>query len=149
MQTQREFYRVEKYTPKEKIALPLQNAILRTVMLQPVPLMLFAAVYLVEKDELQSGNALWLIIAAQFVIAAVVWSILWVFFCLALWGVPVLWMSHPNMSLWICPCGKYQCLRFGCYAVVYGSLWECSSGTVCKCFRSSQFHGYCLGQYCR
>lgn len=101
----------------------LQNAILRTVMLQPVPLMLFAAVYLVEKDELQSGNALWLVIAAQFVIAAVVWSILWVFFCLVLWGVPVLWMSHPNMSLWKVPMLAVRVLCGGIWELVGMLLW--------------------------
>ena len=85
------------------ILLSVQNTLIRILFLQFVPFLLYGAYCLAKAGSTRPDHALWLFGAVQFIAAAVLCFLLWVYVCMGLWCVPFLWLSMPELPLWRVP----------------------------------------------
>lgn len=91
------------YSKGKMLLLALQNTLLRTMLLQCVPLCLFFAYQLAETGTRHAESAPWLFGAVQLLVLAVLCFLLWIYVCLGLWCVPFVWFAHPEIPLWRAP----------------------------------------------
>ncbi len=94
---------VSKYRKTQMLWLSIQNFCIRTLLLQTVPLCLFAAYHLAKIGAAHPESAPWLFFAAQFVVMAVLLFLFWIYVCIGLWCTPFLWLATPQLPLWRIP----------------------------------------------
>lgn len=111
------------YSKKKMLVLALQNTLIRTVLLQSVPLCLFAAYRLTEAGTHHTESAPWLFGAAQLVIAAVLCFLFWIYLCLGLCCVPFVWFANPARPLWQVPLHAMRVMRGGRKELLVLLLW--------------------------
>lgn len=92
-----------RYAKGKMILLSLQNFCIRTLLLQSVPLCLFAAYQLAKIGAMHAESAPWLFGAVQMVVAAVLLFLFWVYVSIGLCCVPFIWLTSPETPLWRAP----------------------------------------------
>lgn len=112
-----------QYSKRKMLLLALQNTLLRTVLLQSVPLCLFGAYRLMETAAQHTEGAPWLFGAVQMTVLAVVCFLLWIYVSLGLCCVPFVWFAHPELPLWYIPFCAMRIMRGGRRELLGQLIW--------------------------
>lgn len=99
------------YPKWHMLLLSVQNICIRTLLLQSVPLCLFAAYQMAKAGSLYAESAPWLFGAVQLVVVAVLLFLFWIYVCIGLWCTPFLWLAAPQTSLWRVPLLAMRIMR--------------------------------------
>ena len=102
-----------RYSRGKMLFLALQNALIRTVLLQSVTLCFFGAYRFLETAAQHRESAPWLFGTVQLTVLGVVCFLLWIYVSLGLCCVPFVWFSQPELSLWRIPLRAMGVMRGG------------------------------------
>ncbi len=92
-----------RFSRWKMLALALESLLIRTVLLQSVPLCLFGAYRLSYAGAHQTEAALWLFGGGQLVVLAVLCLLGYVYVSLGLCCMPFVYFSDPSCSFWLAP----------------------------------------------
>lgn len=103
--------RQQQYRKRSMLQISLQNALLRILLFQSVPISLFAAYQLAKIGSARTESSPWLFGAIQLVFLAVLLFLFWIYVCMGLWCAPFLWLAFPETPLWRIPWQAMHVMR--------------------------------------
>lgn len=102
-----------RYSRGKILLLALQNASIRTVLLQSVMVCFFGAYRMWETAAQHRESAPWLFGAVQLAVLGMVCFCVWSYVSLGLCCVPFVWFSKPELPLWRIPLCAMAVMRGG------------------------------------
>ena len=130
-------YAVSKYRKTQMLWLSIQNFCIRTLLLQTVPLCLFAAYHLAKIGAAHPESAPWLFFAAQFVVMAVLLFYSGFMYVSGFGVRRFSGLRHRSFRY-----GGFRCFPYASCTAGAQNFSQCSDGKYCGHCRSSRFLGH-------